>query len=115
MAAETFDSVKRLKDHDASPAFRRWRVSVRGRLGEQVSPLTALMPIRGPLVDLMSLAGDTASIDEAEDNLLAAPRALLRLELEDIDFHPAHRSWAQNLVDGEREARLQVAAALKAC
>ncbi|MFD5074435.1 ArsR/SmtB family transcription factor [Streptomyces sp. NPDC058371] len=115
VAAETFDSVRRLKARDASPAFRRWRVSVRGGLDGQVHPLTALMPLNGQLVDLMSLAGDTASIDEAVDNLLTAPRALMRLELENIDFHPAHRSWAQNLVDGKGEARLQVAAALRAC
>ncbi|MFI8231195.1 ArsR/SmtB family transcription factor [Streptomyces sp. NPDC085900] len=115
VAAETFDTVKLLKDRDASLAFRRWQVSVRGRLGEQAGPLAALMPSHGPLVDIASLAGHTASIDEAVDNLLTAPRPLLRLELENIDFHPAHRSWARNLVDGDREARLQVAAALRAC
>ncbi|MFJ9482288.1 ArsR/SmtB family transcription factor [Streptomyces mirabilis] len=115
VAAETFDSVKRLKARDTSPAFHRWRVSVGGRLNGRVSPLTALIPIHGQPVDLMSLAGDTASIDEAVENLLAAPRALMRLELENIDFHPAHHSWARNLVDGDGEARLQVAAALRSC
>ncbi|MGQ4389161.1 ArsR/SmtB family transcription factor [Streptomyces sp. SAS_270] len=115
VAAETFDSVKLLKDRDTSLAFRRWHVSVRGRLGGQAGPLAALMPLRGPLVDAMSLMGDTASIDEAVDNLMAAPRALIRLELENIDFHPAHRSWARNLVGGDREARRQVALALRAC
>ncbi|MET7698635.1 winged helix-turn-helix domain-containing protein [Streptomyces sp. NPDC005485] len=115
VAAETFDSVKLLKDRDTSLAFRRWHVSVRGRLGGQAGPLAALMPLRGPLVDAMSLMGDTASIDEAVDNLMAAPRALIRLELENIDFHPAHRSWARNLVGGDREARRQVAMALRAC
>ncbi|MEU9391994.1 winged helix-turn-helix domain-containing protein [Streptomyces sp. NPDC048324] len=115
VAAETFDTVKLLKDRDATLAFRRWQVSVRGRLGEQAGPLAALMPSHGPLLDIASLTGNTASIDEAVDNLLAAPRPLLQLELENIDFHPAHRSWARNLVDGDRETRLQVAAALRAC
>ncbi|TQJ92181.1 transcriptional regulator [Streptomyces sp. SLBN-31] len=115
VAAETFDTVKLLKDRDASLAFRRWQVSVRGRLGEQAGPLAALMPSHGPLVDIASLTGHTASIDEAVDNLLTAPLPLLRLELENIDFHPSHRSWARNLVAGDREARLQVAAALRAC
>ncbi|WUT08613.1 helix-turn-helix domain-containing protein (plasmid) [Streptomyces sp. NBC_00704] len=115
VAAETFDSVKLLTDRDTSLAFRRWHVSVRGRLGEQAGPLAALMPGRGPLLDAMSLMGDTASIDEAVDNLMAAPRALMRIELENIDFRPVHRSWARNLVDGDREARVQVAAALRAC
>jgi DNA-binding transcriptional ArsR family regulator len=115
VAAETFDSVRLLKDRDLGLAFHRWRASVRGRVGEQAGPLTALMPPRGPMVDLVSLTGDTASIDEAVANLLAAPRSLMRIELENIDFRPAHRSWARNLVDGDREARLQVAAALRAC
>ncbi|MEU6767759.1 helix-turn-helix domain-containing protein [Streptomyces sp. NPDC046853] len=115
VAAETFDSVKLLKDRDASLTFRRWYVSVRSRLGEQAGPLAALIPQRGPLVDAMSLMGDTASVDEAVDNLMAAPRALLRLELENIDFRPADRSWARALMDGDREARLQVAAALRTC
>ncbi|MDX3802219.1 helix-turn-helix domain-containing protein [Streptomyces sp. AK04-3B] len=107
--------MKLLKDRDVGLAFRRWHVSVRGRLGEQAGPLGALMPSRGSLVDMASLTGDTPSIDEAVDNLLTASRSLMRLELENIDFHPAHRSWARKLVDGDREARLQVAAALRAC
>lgn len=115
VAAETFDSVRLLRDRDASPAFRRWQLSVRGRLGGQAGPVAALLPMRGPLLDAMSLMGDTASIDEAVDNFMAAPRALLRLELENIDFHPSHRSWARNLMDNDREARLQVTAALRAC
>ena len=115
VAAETLDSVKLLKDRDPGLAFRRWQVSVRGRLGEQAGPLTALMPSRGPLFDMASLTGDTASIDEAVDNLLAASRSLMRIELENIDFHPAHRSWARNLIDGDREPRLEVATALRAC
>ncbi|WP_369229500.1 ArsR/SmtB family transcription factor [Streptomyces sp. R21] len=115
VAAETFDSVKLLKNRDAPLAFRPWHASVRGRLGGQAGPLAALMPLHGQLVDAMSLMGDTASVDEAVDNLMAAPRALMRIELEAIDFHPAHRSWARNLVDGDREARLQVAMSLRAC
>ncbi|MGW1563443.1 ArsR/SmtB family transcription factor [Streptomyces sp. NPDC002144] len=115
VAAETIDTVKLLKDRDASLTFRRWHLSVRGRLGQQAGPLAALMPARGPLIDATSLMGDTASIDEAVENLMAAPRALMRLELENLDLHPTHRSWARNLMDGNREARLQVATALRAC
>ncbi|WP_235029083.1 hypothetical protein [Streptomyces sp. 3213.3] len=73
VAGETFDSVKLLKDRDTSLTFRRLHVSVRGRLGEQPGPLAALIPKRGPLIDAMSLMGDTASIDEAVGNFMAAP------------------------------------------
>lgn len=115
VAAETFDSVRMLMDRGGGLAFRRWQVAVRGRLGEQALPLAALMPSRGPLVDVVSLAGSSASIDEAVDRLLGAPRELMRIELENIDFRPAHRSFARSLVDGDREARLRVASALRAC
>ncbi|MBO4258230.1 ArsR/SmtB family transcription factor [Streptomyces griseorubiginosus] len=115
VAAETIDTVKLLRDRDAGLAFRHWHLSVRGRLGQQAGALAALMPVRGPLIDATSLMGDTASIDEAVENLMAAPRALMRLELENLDLHPTHRSWARNLMDGDREARLQVATALRAC
>ncbi|MEU1276030.1 hypothetical protein [Streptomyces sp. NPDC005799] len=62
VAAETIDTVKLLKDRDASLAFRRWHLSVRGRLGQQAGPLAALLPARGPLIDATSLMGDTGSI-----------------------------------------------------
>ncbi|MGW2231831.1 ArsR/SmtB family transcription factor [Streptomyces formicae] len=115
VAAETFDTVRLLRSRGSSPAFRRWYVSVRGRVGEQAGPLAALTPHHGPLLDAMSLMGDTASVDEAVDHLMAAPRALLRVELENIDVPPGARSWAAALMDGDRDARLQVATALRAC
>ncbi len=115
VAAETFDSVRMLRDRDAGPAFRGWQASVRGRLGEQAGPLAALMAARGPLIDAMSLMGAAPSIDEAVDTWMEVPRPLLRAELEHIGFHPAHRTWARGLLYGTREARLQVAAALRSC
>jgi hypothetical protein len=75
VVAETLHSVRLLKDRDVSPMFRRWRVAVRGRLGEQAGPLAALMPVRGPLVDATCLMGDAAFIDEVVGNLMAAPPA----------------------------------------
>ncbi|MFD7575985.1 ArsR/SmtB family transcription factor [Streptomyces sp. NPDC059810] len=114
-AAETLDSLRLLHAAGVGLGFRRWQVSVRGRLDEQVGPLLALLPPRGPDVDLWSLAGDSVCIEEAVDRLLGASRELLRIEFENIRFRPAHRAWARNLVDGDREAWLQVAAALRAC
>ncbi|WP_329274541.1 ArsR/SmtB family transcription factor [Streptomyces sp. NBC_00691] len=114
-AAETLDSVRLLHTADVGLGFRRWQVSVRGRLDERVRPLLALLPPEGPDVDLWSLAGDSVCIEEAVDRLLGAPRDLLRLEFENIRFRPAHRVWARDLVDGDREAWLQVTTALRAC
>ncbi|MEV5981797.1 winged helix-turn-helix domain-containing protein [Streptomyces sp. NPDC052114] len=119
VAAETLDGVKRLRERDGTPTFRRWRTSVGrelgGRLREQAGPLLALMPARGPQIDVASLAGDATCIDEVVDNLLAAPRELVRLEVEYLDVRPAHRAWAGSLADGDREARLELAGALRAC
>ncbi|WP_395366137.1 ArsR/SmtB family transcription factor [Streptomyces sp. YH02] len=114
-AAETLDSVKLLHAPEVGLGFRRWQVSVRGRLDERARPLLALLPSLGPDVDVRSLAGDSVCIEEAVDRLLGAPRNLLRLEFENIRFSPAHRVWARNLVDGDREAWLHVTAALRAC
>ncbi|WP_254047603.1 ArsR/SmtB family transcription factor [Streptomyces aureus] len=114
-AAETFDSVKLLHATDVGLGFRRWQVSVRGRLDERVRPLLALLPSQGPDVDLWSLAGDSVCVEEAVDRLLGASRNLLRAEFENIHFRPAYRAWARNLVDGDREAWLQVTTALRAC
>ncbi|MFJ5879052.1 helix-turn-helix domain-containing protein [Streptomyces sp. S1] len=114
-AAETLDGVRLLRAPDAGLAFRRWQVAVRGRLDERARPLGALLPPLGPEVDVRSLAGDSACIEEAVDRLLGASRALLRAEFENIRFRPAHRAWARDLVDGDRTAWLQVASALRAC
>ncbi|WP_242427207.1 MULTISPECIES: winged helix-turn-helix domain-containing protein [unclassified Streptomyces] len=114
-AAETLDTVRLLRTPDAGLAFRRWQVSVRGRLDERARPLLALLPPLGPGVDMRSLAGDSVCVEEAVDRLLGAPRALLRAEFENIRFRPADRSWARGLVDGDRATWLQVTEALRAC
>ncbi|MFI6642648.1 ArsR/SmtB family transcription factor [Streptomyces sp. NPDC050504] len=115
VAAETLDSFKLLKGQDTRRAFDPWRASLTHRLDDRVAPLAALVPVRGPVVDMSGLAGDSTSIDEAVENLLAAPRALLRAELGHIAFDRAHLPWARLLVEGDRETRLQLAGALRAC
>ncbi len=57
---------------DVQSSLRAWRSAVPRRLSEQTGALGALMPARGPFVDLASLTGDTASIDEPVGNLLTA-------------------------------------------
>ncbi|MBT2439695.1 helix-turn-helix transcriptional regulator [Streptomyces sp. ISL-36] len=114
-AAETSDSFRLLNERDDSLAFRRWRAALPGRLGERARPLAALMPPRGAGVDIASLAGFSSCIEEAADTFLSAPRALMRIELAAVDFRPADRAWARLLADGDRDARLQVVAALRAC
>ncbi|WP_055701248.1 MULTISPECIES: ArsR/SmtB family transcription factor [Streptomyces] len=115
VAAETLDSLKLLKDRHSRGAFSLWRASLGNRPVGRIGPLAALMPAQGPSFDVASLAGNSASIEEAVETLLAAPRALLRAELENIVLDRAHLPWARLLADGDREALRDVASALRAC
>ncbi|MEV4947004.1 helix-turn-helix domain-containing protein [Streptomyces sp. NPDC053755] len=114
-AAETLDSFRLLGERDDSLAFRRWRAALAAPLGRRTGPLAALVPPGGGGVDMASLAGHSPCIEEAADTFLSAPRELLRVELAAVDVRPADRAWARLLADGDRDARLQVAAALRAC
>lgn len=115
-AAETMYGLRLLRDcATAALPFRPWQAAVRGRLGAKTRPLTSLLAVDGPDIDLAALMGDTPSVEEGIDNLLRAPSARLRIELEHIDFHPSQLSWARNLADGDVEARRQFAAGLAAC
>ncbi|MFF0746945.1 ArsR/SmtB family transcription factor [Streptomyces sp. NPDC004111] len=115
VAAETLDSLKLLKDRDSRRVFSLWRASVGNRLADRVGPLAALMPAHGPAVDLVSLAGDSASIEESVETLRAAPRTLLRAELENIRFDRQHLPWARLLADGDREVLRDLSSALRDC
>jgi len=77
--------------------------------------LASLLPVRGPGLDLLALTGDVPSLDHAVDNLLHAPVSRLRREFEGVDFQPAQRSWAGRLAEGDRDALLEFAGAVRAC
>ncbi|MET7439082.1 ArsR/SmtB family transcription factor [Streptomyces sp. NPDC005496] len=114
-AAETYYGLEMLRGRSLPGPFRRWRASVAGRLGEDAGPLLALLPSRGPGLDLLALAGDSPDIDHAVEALLRAPRTLLRRELEPVGVSPAHMPWARSVADGGADARRALAAGLVAC
>ncbi|MFF1555947.1 ArsR/SmtB family transcription factor [Streptomyces sp. NPDC058279] len=114
-AAETYYSLEMLSRRSLAVPFRHWRTKVTGRLPQDAEPLTALMPDRGPGLDLLALAGDSPDIDQAVDTLLRAPRARVRRELEAVAFDSVHSSWARTVAEGDGEARRQLATALAAC
>ncbi|MFF8268391.1 ArsR/SmtB family transcription factor [Streptomyces sp. NPDC016562] len=115
VAAEVYYSLELLRDQRELPHFRAWRSAVAGRMGADTRPLTSLVPVRGPGLDLLALMGDVPSLDHAVDNLLRAPVSRLRREFEGLDFHPGHRSWAGRVAEGDREARRELAGAVRAC
>ncbi|MEU0004318.1 winged helix-turn-helix domain-containing protein [Streptomyces sp. NPDC006314] len=115
VAAETYYSLELLREHRELPHFRPWRSAVAGRMGADTRPLTSLLPVRGPGLDLLALMGDVPSLDHAVDNLLHAPVSRLSREFQGVDFHPRHLPWARRLSEGDREARRELAAAVRAC
>lgn len=114
-AAETYYSLELLRENRDLPHLRPWRSAVTGRMGAETRPLTSLLPVRGPGVDLLALMGDVPCLDHAVDNLLHAPVARLRRELTGLDYRPGHLPWARRLSEGDREARRELAEAVRAC
>lgn len=115
VAAEIYYSLELLRENRDLPHFRSWRSAVAGRMGADTRPLTSLVPVRGPGLDLLALMGDSPSVDHAVDNLLHAPVARLRREFAGLDFHPGHLPWARRVSEGDREARRELAEAVRAC
>ncbi|MFI1582617.1 ArsR/SmtB family transcription factor [Embleya sp. NPDC020630] len=113
-AAETYHSLELLHGPRRPLPFRAWRAEVAARLEAAPGPLTALMPVRGPGLDLRTLVGDSPSLDEGIENLLAVPGARLRAELADLTFDPAHSTWVRDFLDGALEPRREFAEALRA-
>ncbi|MFD3695114.1 ArsR/SmtB family transcription factor [Streptomyces sp. NPDC058646] len=115
VAAEVYYSLELLREKRELPHFRSWRSAVAGRMGADTRPLTSLVPVRGPGLDLLALMGDVPSVDHAVDNLLHAPVSRLRREFEGLDFHPGHLPWARRVSEGDRDARRELAEAVRAC
>lgn len=115
VAAEVYYSLELLREKRQLPHFRSWRSAVAGRMGAETRPLTSLIPVRGPGLDLLALMGDAPSLDHAVDNLLHVPTSRLRREFEALDFHPGHLSWARQVSEGDRDALRELAEAVRAC
>ncbi|MFE9258333.1 ArsR/SmtB family transcription factor [Streptomyces sp. NPDC006879] len=114
-AEETVGALLLLRSHPGALPFRRWRTEVAGRLGPTHLPLTSLLTSRQPHLDLRALTGYASSIEEVADNLLHAPRSLLRAEIEHLPLRRDQVPWAQELIDGDaRSLRLLAAAVVAA-
>jgi DNA-binding transcriptional ArsR family regulator len=59
-----------------------WRAQVRGKITPQMRALTALMPAGTKGVDLCTLTGEAATIEQGVQALLAVPREQLLVEME---------------------------------
>ncbi|MFI0090728.1 ArsR/SmtB family transcription factor [Streptomyces bobili] len=115
VAAETYYSLELLRENRDLPHFRQWRSALVGRMGADTRPLTSLIPMRGPGLDLLALMGDAPSLEHAVDNLLRAPVSRIQREFEGLDFHPRHLAWARQVAEGGRDERREFADAVRAC
>ncbi|MFE3249188.1 ArsR/SmtB family transcription factor [Streptomyces sp. NPDC059209] len=114
-AAETYYSLELLRGPRDDTRFGSWRSAVAGRMSADTRPLTSLLPLRGPGLDLLALMGEAPSLEHAVDNLLHVPVSQLRREFEGVEFRPGHLPWARRVAEGDREARRELAEAVRAC
>jgi DNA-binding transcriptional ArsR family regulator len=99
-------------------AFGGWREhAYRQLLGEirpELKPLTALMPRPGATLDLLTLTGEHATIEEALDALLEVPRDRFLGELAALDRMAPLSPGAWQVAEPGSAARHQLAQAIEA-
>jgi len=84
--AETTAAISRLRSPEwPRLRFGHWQRQVTGKLTAQMGPLTALIPPGSPGVDLSTLTGPAATIEQGVQALLAVPREHLLAEMEWAD------------------------------
>jgi DNA-binding transcriptional ArsR family regulator len=111
--AETTAAISILRNPDrARPRFSQWHRQVTGRLTAQMTPLTALFPPGSMGVDLSTLTGPAATIEQGVQALLAVPREHLLAEMEWTDRMQKLPAAAWLLA--EPEGRPQLAEAARA-
>ena len=94
--AETVMAVSALRCPAAPRTLDEWRSQVQGKVTPQMKPLTALIPPGSKGVDLCTLTGEAATIEQGVQALLAVPREHLLAEMGYTDRHcglPA-AAWA---------------------
>jgi hypothetical protein len=112
--AETTAAIHMLRDPSRPrPSFSQWHRQVTSRLTAQMTPLTALIPPGSPGgVDLCTLTGPAATIEQGVQALLAVPREHLLAEMEFTDRMNKLPASAWPLA--EPEGRVKLAEATRA-
>jgi DNA-binding transcriptional ArsR family regulator len=111
--AETLFAARLLQRNDDGGLFDGWRWHARSPSRSDSSLLRPLFGGDGYLLDLFTLTGRASSLEEGLDALLAAPRSLLRGEIDGIATHRALPSRIRALADGDRDSLLGLAAAIR--
>jgi DNA-binding transcriptional ArsR family regulator len=111
--SEVLLSLRLLRGRRSSPLVGTWREQVRSGLPPETALLLALVP-PSTMVDLHTVAGAAASMEEALDALRRAPLWQLRSELDHLhplidDAAPWLHRWLRDLTDGAPRARRELA------
>jgi DNA-binding transcriptional ArsR family regulator len=93
---------------------REWRTRASGKITAQMKPLTALLPPGSPGVDLCTLTGEAATIEQGVQALLAMPceHVLTEMEFTDRQHKLPAAAWAA--AETGSQARRELAAAAQA-
>lgn len=115
--AETLFSLYVLRDRVSSPLLGGWRQEVDHEMAHAARPLLRLaQPFAH--VDLVTVAGEAESMDDALDSVLGAADAHLEDELEPLRARLVGasswaRRWIGALSDGDLDARKQLVSVLR--
>jgi DNA-binding transcriptional ArsR family regulator len=115
--AETMFSVATLSGRRPNVLIDGWREAVVDSLGERARPLLAVLHPFAEL-DVLTLVGESPSIDEGLERLLGVRDDHLRLELEELwdraSGPPSARPWMRDLLRGDFQARRQLVTHIRA-
>jgi DNA-binding transcriptional ArsR family regulator len=117
--AETLWSLSLLHCPAQRPvAFGGWREhayrQLTGPARPELKPLTLLMPHAGHMVDLVTLTGEQATMEESLEALLEVPQDRFLGELADTDSHYSLATDAWHVAEPGSDARQRLAQATQA-
>lgn len=112
-ADEAVSALRVLRDGSRSTAFAGWRARVIDTLRPEAKALAALIPHRGPGVDLRTLTGAAPTIEGSVEALLSTPNERFRHEVHHL-LLPSAAPLRAGLASGERDAVRALADAVSA-
>jgi DNA-binding transcriptional ArsR family regulator len=111
---ETVLAAERLRQRSPTLPFRAWRTRLNGRLGQRTRVLANVFPRDANGVDLRTLVGPVATVEEGLDRLLGTPLGALRGELEWYNKRHQLTAWSKSLLDADPRPRRELADAVGA-
>jgi len=113
--AETWQAVHLLRcPMQPRGLHSRWREQVKGKITPHMTALTNLMPIGGHGVDLCTLTGIAATMEQGIQALMAMPRDHVLVEIEYVAMHHKLPEAVWDVADVNGPARHELAAAAQA-